>query len=164
MIALENDVFEFKNAEVILKNFAGRADKYKAAGNPSFGLLLTPEEAEEFEDLGIPVKYLKPRHDEDPPIPFVMVKVKFNRGNRRPPHIVMRRVSSDGTVIDKTPLTEETMKTLDYADIDTINLQVAIFNWEFNGKRGKSLSLDNWVCDLSEDDFLTRYDIDDVYN
>lgn len=148
------NVITIEDTKMILKNFAGKADKYNAEGRRSFGVLISPETAAEFEEERIPVKYLQPRHDEDEPIPWVKVKVNMDREN--PPKIFTDRNG------DKTALDASTVSILDYADIDSASMQLSVYEWEFGGKSGKALYLQTLVCFLNEDDFLSKYNLTDV--
>ena len=160
-MAKENLVV-IENTKLILRNFAGKATNYEPEDKPSFGVLISQEDADEFEAQGLPVKYLKPRHDEDVPIPFLKVRVNMKRDPA--PLVVMKRFSEDGTLVDKTVLDQDTISTLDYADIADASLRLSIYEWTFQKKTGKSWYLHDLVCNLNADDFLTKYDLNDVYD
>ena len=151
---MARDLITIEDTKLILKNFAGKADKYTPEGRRSFGVLIPQDMADELEEAGIPVKYLQPRHEEDVPIPWVKVKVNLNREN--PPKIFTDR---DG---EKTQLDESTVSVLDFADIDSASMQLTVYPWEMGGKSGKTLYLQTLVCFLNEDDFMSRYELNDI--
>ena len=155
------NVITIEDTKLILKNFAGKADKYNAEGRRSFGVLISPETAADFEEIGIPVKYLQPRHDEDEPIPWVKVKVNMEREN--PPKIYEGKFVNNKISIDEDhPLTKDSISMLDYSDLDYVSVQLSIYDWEWGGKSGKALYLQNMVYVLDEDDFLSKYKLTDV--
>ncbi|MBO7451329.1 MAG: hypothetical protein J6U54_13275 [Clostridiales bacterium] len=155
------NVITIEDTKLILKNFAGKADKYNAEGRRSFGVLISPETAADFEDAGIPVKYLQPRHEEDEPIPWVKVKINMDREN--PPKIYEGKFVNDKITIDEDhPLTKDSISMLDYSDLDYVSVQLSVYDWEFGGKSGKALYLQNMVYVLNEDDFLSKYKLNDV--
>lgn len=151
---MARDLITIENARLVLKNFSGRSDKYTPEGKRSFGVVISPELAEQFENEGILVKYFAPRHEEDEPLPWVKVKVNLNREN--PPKIFTARGD------ERTRLTEDSVKILDFADIINASMQLSIYDWNFAGKTGKALYLQNLVAFLDEDDFLSKYDLVDV--
>lgn len=150
------NILTIENTKLILRNFSGKADKYTPEGKRSFGVLVSPEDAEALENAGVAVKYLKPRHEEDDPVPWVKVHVNMEREN--PPKVFTDRNG------DKQSLDGKTIKNLDYADIENASMQVAVRDWDFAGKTGKSLYLEKLICFLSEDDFMSKYNLDDVYD
>ena len=146
-----------ENAKLVIKNFSGKPDKYTPEGKRSFGVVISPELAQQFEEEGLPVKYFAPRHEEDEPLPWIKVKINMNRDN--PPKIFSIRGERGE---DKTELTESTMSVLDYTDIDYAHMQLSIYEWEYGNKTGKAFYLQNLAAYLDEDDFLSKYNLKDV--
>lgn len=157
-----NNLITIEHAKMILRNFSGKADKYTPEGKRSFGVLISQETADAMEEAGIAVKYLQPRHDEDVPIPWVKVKVNMDR-ETNPPKIYLARKEDDNIVVDKdNPLKADTVGTLDYLDIDEIETQLSVYEWQMpNGASGKALYLQTLICVLDEDDFMSRYELND---
>lgn len=143
-----------ENARLVLKNFSGKPDKFTPAGKRSFGVVISPELAEQFEEEGIPVKYFPPRHEEDEPLPWVKVKVNMNREN--PPRVFTSRGE------EKTKLDEESLPILDFSDIAMASMELSVYEWTMGDKSGKALYLQNLVAFLDEDDFLSKYNLIDV--
>ena len=157
---MAKELITIENTKLILRNFAGKSDQYTPEGRRSFGVLIEQDMANELEEEGIPVRYLKPRHDEDVPIPWVKVKVNLDREN--PPKIFTAKRDKDGTIIDKTLLNAATVSILDYADIEEAGMQLSVYKWSMGGKVGKTLYLQTLVCFLDENDFMSRYELTDV--
>ena len=143
----ENIVIE--NARLILKNFAGEESKFNRAGNRNFCVILDHESADDLKDMGWNIKYLRPRDDEDEPTPYLQVTVAF--GNF-PPKVIM----ISGKI--KTPLDEESIDTLDYAEIANVDLIIRPYHWEVNGKEGIKAYLKTMYVTIEQDVFASKYD------
>ena len=125
------DILQIDDARIIYRNFAGRGDKYNREGN--FAVVIPDEEmADELTNLGWNVKIKPPREDGDTPFMFLPVKVKFND---RGPNVYLKT----GNVQNK--LDEESVGLLDNIDIISVDLDIRPFDWDVNGKQGRTAYL-----------------------
>lgn len=144
---IDNIVVE--NARLIFKNFAGEESKFNRAGNRNFCVILDGDSAEDLRQMGWNVKALRPREDEDEPTYYLQVTVAF--GNF-PPKVVMISGKT------KTVLDEESIDTLDYAEIANVDLIIRPYHWEVNGKEGIKAYLKTMYVTIEQDVFAGKYD------
>jgi hypothetical protein len=144
---IDNIVVE--NARLIFKNFAGEESKFNRAGNRNFCVILDGDSAEDLRQMGWNVKALRPREDEDEPTYYLQVTVAF--GNF-PPKVVMIYGKT------KTVLDEESIDTLDYAEIANVDLIIRPYHWEVNGKEGIKAYLKTMYVTIEQDVFAGKYD------
>ena len=127
------DILQIDDARIIYRNFAGRGDKYNREGDRNFAVVIPDEEmANELTNLGWNVKIKPPREDGDTPFMFLPVKVKFND---RGPNVYLKT----GNVQNR--LDEESIGLLDNIDIIGVDLDIRPFDWDVNGKRGRTAYL-----------------------
>lgn len=143
---IDNIVVE--NARLIFKNFAGEESKFNRAGNRNFCVILDGDSAEDLRQMGWNVKALRPREDEDEPTYYLQVTVAF--GNF-PPKVVMISGKT------KTVLDEESIDTLDYAEIANVDLIIRPYHWEVNGKEGIKAYLKTMYVTIEQDVFAGKY-------
>ena len=144
---LDNIVVE--NARLIFKNFAGEESKFNRAGNRNFCVILDGDSAEDLRQMGWNVKALRPREDEDEPTYYLKVTVAF--GNF-PPKVIMISGKT------KTVLDEESIDSLDYAEIANVDLIIRPYHWEVNGKEGIKAYLKTMYVTIEQDVFAGKYD------
>lgn len=127
------DILQIDDARIIYRNFAGRGDKYNREGDRNFAVVIPDEEmANELSNLGWNVKIKPPREDGDMPFMFLPVKVKFND---RGPNVYLKT----GDVQNK--LDEESVGLLDNIDIIGVDLDIRPYDWDVNGKEGRTAYL-----------------------
>lgn len=127
------DILQIDDARIIYRNFAGRGDKYNREGDRNFAVVIPDEEmAAQLTDLGWNVKIKPAREDGDAPFMFLPVKVKFND---RGPNVYLKT----GNVQNR--LDEESVGLLDNIDIIGVDLDIRAYDWEINGKEGRTAYL-----------------------
>lgn len=137
-----------ENARICFRNFSGKAGKFNAEGIRNFCVILTDELADQLKDDGWNVKYLNPRDDTEAPKPYIQVTVSYKK---IPPKIVL--ATSHG----KSVLSEETVHTLDFAEIENVDLIFTPYEWEMNGRRGVKAYLKTMYVTIAEDAFESKY-------
>lgn len=145
---------EIEDAKIGYRNFSGIETQYNREGDANFAVFLEEDQALEAEALGWNVKWPKPKAEippeEDMRKPFISVSVSFKR---KPPKIVVF-VGEKVTVLDA-----DTVGTLDYAEIDVVDLILEPYHWNINGVSGVKAYLKAIYVTLTQDAFTKKYGI-----
>lgn len=143
------DILQIDDARIIYKNFAGKGDKFNREGDRNFAVVIPDEElANELVDRGWNVRIKPPREDDEIPFMYLPVKVKFND---RGPNIYLR------TGRNQIRLTEETVSCVDHMDILGVDLDIRPYDWEVNGKTGRTAYLQSMLVIQDVDRFADVY-------
>jgi hypothetical protein len=141
--------YDVDGRAIRFRNFEGKAARFNAEGDRNFCLILNDEDAEELKAEGFNVRYLKPRNEYDEPLAYLPVKVDYSKG--RPPKIV--QVTKRG----KTELDEESVRNLDWAEIDKADISINPYHYKTMDREGIKAYLKTMYVTIVEDDFEDRY-------
>ena len=126
-------ILQIDDAIIIYKNFSGEGSKFNREGDRNFSLIIDdPAVADELVAQGWNVKIREPREEGDNPFIHLPVKVKFND---RGPRIYL--ITGDR----RNELDEESVGILDNVDIISVDLDIRPYDWEVNGKTGRTAYL-----------------------
>ena len=126
-------ILQIDDARIIYRNFSGEGSKFNREGDRNFSLIIDdPAIADELVAQGWHVKIREPREEGDNPFIHLPVKVKFND---RGPRIYL--ITGDR----RNELDEESVGILDNVDIISVDLDIRPYDWEVNGKTGRTAYL-----------------------
>ena len=147
-------ILQIDDARIIFKNFEGRGDKFNREGDRNFSLLIEDENtANALIKEGWNVKIKPGREEGDDPFMRLPVKVKFTdygpnvylvTGNRR------------------NELDEESIGCLDNIEIESVDMDIRPYDWEVNGRTGRTAYLQSMEVIQRIDRFAARYSGNDT--
>lgn len=143
------NILQIDDARLIFKNFEGRGDKFNREGDRNFSILIDdPDLADELIERGWNVKIKDSRDPDEPPFMRLPVKIKFSEYG---PNVYL------WTGNRRNQLDEEDIGCLDQIDIESVNLDVRPYDWEVNGRTGRTAYLQNIEVTQRIDRFAARY-------
>ena len=126
-------ILQIDDARIIYRNFSGAGSKFNREGDRNFAVIIDSQDvADALVDEGWNVKIKPPREDGDEPFMFLPVKIKFSD---RGPNVYL----ATGTRMNK--LDEDSISCLDDIDILGVDLDIRPYDWEVNGKTGRTAYL-----------------------
>jgi hypothetical protein len=145
-----------EGVRIIFRNFIGEAGPYNQAGDINFGVLIDDETAEAMLADDWNVKILEPRPDDEEQhrqawLP-VAIKYEGRNGPVRPPTIFV--IKSNG---ERVYLNEDTIGSLQWADIQNVDVIVRPFAWDYNNKSGVKAYVKTMVVTIQEDYLEQKY-------
>lgn len=142
-------ILQINDARIMFRNFRGEGDKFNREGDRNFVLIIPNEEiADALAKEGWNVKIKDPREEGDTPFMYLPVKVKFND---RGPQVYLI------TGERHNRLDENSVAILDDIDILSVNLDIRPYDWEVNGKTGRTAYLQAMEVFQEIDRFAARY-------
>ena len=142
-------MLQIDDAKIIFRNFEGRGDKYNREGDRNFSLLIEdPDTADALTENGWNVKIKPGRDDDEGPFMRLPVKVKFTDYG---PNVYL--VTGDR----RNELDEESIGCLDNIDIESVDLDIRPYDWEVNGRTGRTAYLQSMQVVQRIDRFAARY-------
>lgn len=148
------DILQIDDAHIIYRNFSGAPSKFNREGDRNFAVVIPDEDIKDaLVERGWNVKVKPPREEGDAPFMSMPVKIKFNDYG---PRVYLKTGSKLNT------LDEDTVDILDNIDIESVDLDIRPYDWEVNGKTGRTAYLqgikviqkiDRFAADLSADEY-----------
>ena len=145
------DILQIDNARIVYRNFSGEGSKFNREGDRNFAVIIEDEQtANELIEKGWNVKIKPPRDEDDSPFMFLPVKIKFND---RGPTAYLKSGTADPVKLD-----EESIGCLDEIDILNVELDIRAYDWEVNGKTGRTAYLQSIFVTQEVDRFASRFE------
>ena len=142
-------ILQIDDARIIYRNFSGAASKFNREGDRNFAVVIPDQEmADALIEEGWNIKIKPPRDEDDSPFMYLPVKIKFNE---RGPAIYLKT----GNAMNR--LDEESIDMLDNIDILGVDLDIRPYDWEVNGKEGRTAYLQSIHVTQDIDRFAARY-------
>lgn len=135
--------------QIIFKNFEGRGDKFNREGDRNFSLRIDdPDTADILVKEGWNVRIKEGRDEDEGPFMRLPIKVKFTNYG---PNVYLRT----GERVNE--LDKESISCLDNIDIEAVNMDIRPYDWEVNGKTGRTAYLESMEIIQRIDRFAARY-------
>lgn len=142
-------IVQIDDARIIFRNFSGEPSKFNREGDRNFAVIVEDQEvADALIKEGWNVKIKPPREEGDEPFMYLPVKIKFND---RGPSVYLKT----GDAMNR--LDEESICCLDNIDILGVDLDLRPYDWEVNGKTGRTAYLQSIHVTQQVDRFAERY-------
>lgn len=142
-------ILQIDDAKIIFRNFEGRGDKYNREGDRNFSLLIEdPDTADALIKEGWNVRIKDGRDEDEGPFMRLPVKVKFTDYG---PNVYL--VTGDR----RNELDEESIACLDNIDIESVDMDIRPYDWEVNGRTGRTAYLQSMQVVQRIDRFAARY-------
>lgn len=142
-------IIQIDDARIIFRNFSGEPSKFNREGDRNFAVIVEDQEvADALINEGWNVKIKPPREEGDEPFMYLPVKIKFND---RGPSVYLKT----GDAMNR--LDEESISCLDNIDILSVDLDLRAYDWEVNGKTGRTAYLQSIHVTQQVDRFAERY-------
>ena len=143
------NILQIDDARIIYRNFSGAPSKFNREGDRNFAVVITEEEiANALIEDGWNVKVRPPREEGEMPFMYLPVKVKFND---RGPQVYLQ------TNDNLNRLDEESVGVLDNVDIVSVDLDIRPFDWDVNGRTGRTAYLQSMKVTQQVDRFAERF-------
>lgn len=143
------NILQIDDARIVYRNFSGAPSKFNREGDRNFAVVISDQKiADELVEQGWNVKIRPARDEGDIPFMYLPVKVKFND---RGPNVYLQSGRN------RNRLDEETIGMLDNVDILSVDLDIRPFDWDVNGKTGRTAYLQSICVTQDIDRFEQRF-------
>lgn len=149
---------QIDDARITYRNFRGEGTKYNREGDRNFALIIPEkEQADALIAEGWNVRIKPPRNEDDDPFMYLPVKVKFNEYGPNCYLVTGNRMNR---------LDPESVACLDGIAILSVNLDIRPYDWDVNGKSGRTAYLDSIkvtqrITDRFYQEYKDSYPIED---
>lgn len=139
--------------QIIFKNFEGRGDKFNREGDRNFSLRITDEStADALVKEGWNVRIKEGRDEDEGPFMRLPIKVKFTNYG---PNVYLRT----GDRVNE--LNEESIACLDNIEIESVDMDIRPYDWDVNGRTGRTAYLQSMEIVQRIDRFAARHAMSD---
>ena len=143
-------ILQIDDARIVYRNFSGVGSKFNREGDRNFAVVSAEQEqSDALINGGWNVKIKPPRDEDDAPFMYLPVKIKFND---RGPNCYL----ATGTRMNR--LDEESICCLDDVDILSVDMDLRPYDWEVNGKTGRTAYLQSIKVTQEIDRFASRFE------
>ena len=126
-------ILQIDDCRIIYRNFRGEASKFNREGDRNFAVVVPDDEIKDaLIGEGYNVKIKPPRDEDEAPFMYLPVKIKFND---RGPSAYLQ----SGRAMRR--LDEESIAMLDDIDILSVSMDIRPYDWEVQGKTGRTAYL-----------------------
>ena len=144
-------ILQIDDARIIYRNFEGRGDKYNRDGDRNFAVIIPDRDiCDQLLDAGWNVRIKPSRHEDEPDQDFMYLPVKVKFTDRGPACYLV-----SGT--QEVKLDEESVGVIDDLDILSVNMDIRPYDWEINGKSGRTAYLQSIEVIQKIDRFAAKY-------
>lgn len=146
--------FTFEDVKLRYKNFSGKGSDFNPEGRRNFCMELDPEVAEQMREDGWNIKSKEFDNGDGTTTQLYYIKIELSyRFEDTAPQIF--RISGDNMV----QLTEKTVSSLDWEEIEHVDLQITPYNWQRNNGAitGVKAFLKSMYVTVKEDELAKKY-------
>lgn len=146
-------ILQIDDARIIYRNFSGVGSKFNREGDRNFAVVIPDKDTmDALVNEGWNVKSKPSRYEGEEDFMWFPVKVRFND---RGPAVYLKT----GDTVNR--LDEDSVRILDNIDILSVDLDIGPYDWEVNGKPGRSAYLQGITVTQKIDRFTARYSTKD---
>ena len=140
---------DINGRQIIFKNFEGRGDKFNREGDRNFSLRIDDENtANALVKEGWNVRIKEGRDEDEGPFMRLPIKVKFTTYG---PNVYLRT----GDRVNE--LNEESIACLDNIEIESVDMDIRLYDWDVNGRTGRTAYLQSMEVVQRINRFAARY-------
>lgn len=142
-------ILQIDDCRIIYRNFRGEASKFNREGDRNFAVIIPDDEIKDaLINEGYNIKIKPPRDEDETPFMYLPVKVKFND---RGPAAYLQAGKA------RRKLDEESIAILDDIDILSVDMDIRPYDWEVQGKTGRTAYLQSINVIQEVDRFAARF-------